>query len=83
VHQIAVDPQKPAAQRLRRCLTDASGFNPARGSGCGLHRRSKIIAGGYENQSAADGRGSSRLPNRLIGLMLDRQPIAVGPACLA
>src|SRR5262249_48777813 len=44
-------PATPAAQRLGRNLTDASGFNPSRGPGRGLHRKSEAIADGRANQS--------------------------------
>jgi hypothetical protein len=49
-------------------LTDASGFNPSRGPGSGLHRRNEIIAGGRENQSDKDGQGLSRATQQSVAL---------------
>jgi hypothetical protein len=57
---VADGPQYRLHKGAKRYLKVASGFDPSRGPGRGLHRRSEGIAGGHENQSDTNGQELSR-----------------------
>jgi hypothetical protein len=54
VHQIADGPQYRLHKGSKRYFNAASGFNPSRGPGCGLHRRRIFMAVSQSGQRVAN-----------------------------
>jgi hypothetical protein len=53
VHRSPTARNTGCTKALKRDLKAASGFNPSRGPGCGLHRKNYHMADVYSGQSAA------------------------------